>query len=115
MHLVASVRLSVCRFVSLSVCQLPVLREHNPKVWSKEESLPVQGVCMCVCNQHGCRRSAFNFLLECTALVDRTTWMSWEQTGGTWKSGNAGVNIDCMNVYGCIQSLFNKISVKGKH
>ncbi len=34
MHLVASVRPSVCLFV-----------------WRKEELLPVQGVSLCVCNQ----------------------------------------------------------------
>ena len=48
MHLEASVRPFVCQFVSLSLGARP------SAATSKEESLPVSGVCMCVCNQWAC-------------------------------------------------------------
>ena len=56
MHLVASVHPSVRLFQCLSVCTLlfePF--DLRRQVWSKEESLPIPGVCLCVCNQwaHG--------------------------------------------------------------
>ena len=45
MYLVVSVRPSVCLFVRPFVCQF--VRAAT----SKEESLPVSGVCLCVSNQ----------------------------------------------------------------
>ena len=48
MYLVASIRPSIHLFVRSFVCLSICVRFP---VWSKEESLPVKSICLCVCNQ----------------------------------------------------------------
>ncbi len=59
MYLVASVRPSVRPPVRPSVRPSPLSRLSAAK--SKEESLSVRGVCLCVELSRGCGRSAFNY------------------------------------------------------
>ncbi len=54
-----------------SVCSTSHSKEQWPQVWSKEESLLVQGVCLCVCNQTIARVLSLSFQFNFTADLTR--------------------------------------------